>query len=220
MVSVRIEDKLKAECPQMVLGQIECDIENTKHSDLLWIEIEDFISSLNNSSSIEEINSQPQIKITREVYKRTGKDPNRYRPSAEQLRRRVLQGKGLYKINTLVDLINLISLETGYSIGGFDVDKIVGDITAGIGNKDEKYEGIGRGLLNIEGLPVLRDSIGGIGTPTSDEERTALSIDTKHFLMIINAYSGREKVLPVFENSAERLRKFVNAQNIKINIVE
>lgn len=204
----------------MVLGQIECEITNSTYSEELWNEIDLFIADFQNSSKIEDIKNQPQIKSTREIYKRTGKDPDRYRPSAEQLRRRILQGKGLYKINTLVDLVNLISLKTGYSIGGFDKTKIVGDISAGIGLKDEIYEGIGRGLLNIEGLPVLRDSLSGIGTPTSDEIRTALSLDTKHFLMIINAYSGKEQLEQILRETSILLGKFVTAINIKTKIIE
>ena len=63
-----------------------------------------------------------------QAYKRLGKDPNRYRPSAEALRRRILRGLPLYKIDTLVDIVNLVSIRSGYSIGGFDADKIVGGL--------------------------------------------------------------------------------------------
>ena len=85
----------------------------------------------------------------------------------------MLQGKELYQIDTLVDLVNLASIAFGYSIGGFDADKFVGDtLTLGIGREGEPYEGIGRGMLNIAGLPVYRDAQGGVGTPTSDNERT------------------------------------------------
>lgn len=83
---------------------------------------------------------------TREAYKRCGKDPGRYRPSAEALRRRLMRGIPLYQIDTLVDLINLVSLRTGHSIGGFDADKIQGNrLELGIGKAEEPFEGIGRG---------------------------------------------------------------------------
>lgn len=93
----------------------------------------------------------------------------------------------------MVDLVNLASIAYGYSIGGFDADKFVGDtLTLGIGRADEPYEGIGRGMLNIEGLPVYRDGQGGVGTPTSDHERTKMSIDTTHLVVLINGYDGNE----------------------------
>jgi DNA/RNA-binding domain of Phe-tRNA-synthetase-like protein len=106
----------------------------------------------------------------------------------------MLQGKELYQIDTLVDLINLASIAYGYSIGGFDADKFVGDtLTLGIGRAGEPYEGIGRGLLNIEGLPVYRDAEGGVGTPTSDHERTKITLQTTHLVVLINGYDGNEQ---------------------------
>lgn len=105
----------------------------------------------------------------------------------------MLQGKQLYQIDTLVDLINLASMAFGYSIGGFDASKFVGsELTLGIGREGEPYEGIGRGLINIAGMPVYRDAKGGVGTPTSDNERTKISLSTTRLLVIINGYDGDE----------------------------
>ena len=122
----------------------------------------------------------------------------------------MLQGKTLYQRDTLVDLVNLASIAYGYSIGGFDADKFVGDtLTLGVGRAGEPYEGIGRGLLNIEGLPVYRDAEGGVGTPTSDHERTKMTIDTRHLVVLINGYDGNEQ--RVRENAQyiqELLRKY------------
>ena len=81
----------------------------------------------------------------------------------------------------------------GYSIGGFDADKFQGDtLTLGVGKAGEPYEGIGRGTINIEGLPVYRDQIGGVGTPTSDNERTKMEMNTTHLIVLINGYDGNE----------------------------
>ncbi|MBO5719913.1 MAG: hypothetical protein J6R61_00035, partial [Bacteroidales bacterium] len=115
----------------------------------------------------------------------------------------------------LVDLINLVSLKTGYSIGGFDRDKIVGIPTLGVGCQDEKFEGIGRGVLNIEGLPLYRDEIGGIGTPTSDEIRTSISDDTKNILIIINGYSGLEGLQETIDFTIELLKKYADAEELQ-----
>ena len=123
-------------------------------------------------------------------------------------------------MSTLVDLINLASIAYGYSIGGFDADKIVlpplsstGEenegLVLGIGREGEPYEGIGRGPLNIAGLPVYRDALGGIGTPTSDHERTKLSLETKRLLTIVNGYDGnRENVLACAAFLQDLLRRY------------
>lgn len=194
MFHVIASPELKALCPRFHGATVLASVKNTPYSEGLWQEIEAFGRELVESgASPEDIKHQPAISATREAYKRCGKDPSRYRPSAEALRRRLLRGIPLYQIDTLVDLINLVSLRTGFSIGGFDADKIQGhDLCLGVGREGEPFEGIGRGVLNIAGLPVYRDAVGGIGTPTSDHERTKISLGTTRLLAIINGYGGSE----------------------------
>lgn len=219
-MNVTINNNIKSKCPDLHLGIIECSITNTEYDEELWETINDELKSLQQHYSIPDINKIPIIKATREAYKKCGKDPNRYRPSSESLCRRIVSGKGLYQISTGVDVINLISFKTGYSIGAFDAKKIKGDLCYGIGQKDEEYHGIGRGLLNIEGLPILRDEKGGIGTPTSDEERTKLSLDTISLLVNINGYLGKEDLMVVVEETVSLLKKYLDAKNIAVSYIE
>jgi DNA/RNA-binding domain of Phe-tRNA-synthetase-like protein len=130
------------------------------------------------------------------------------------LARRILQGKDLYSIDQLVDFGNLVSLYCGYSTAMLDAEKIKGaNITLGIGTPGEPYEGIGRGVLNIENLPVYRDEEGGFATPTSDSVRTMISTDTKHILLLINGYDGNEERLTDALNYAyEGLKRFVEVK--------
>jgi len=171
-------------------------VENSAYCAELWDEIHRMEERSCRELTTESLKDLPSIAATRRVYKACGKDPSRYRPASEALIRRMLQGKELYQIDTLVDLINAASIAYGYSIGGFDASKFVGDtLTLGIGREGEPYEGIGRGMLNIAGLPVYRDAQGGVGTPTSDNERTKITIGTRHLVVLINGYDGnRERV--------------------------
>ncbi|MBP3353672.1 MAG: hypothetical protein J6L02_03355 [Bacteroidales bacterium] len=217
---VLISDYAKSLFTDYCAGVIYASVQNSSYNADLWQEIDDIIKNNISNYSLSDIKSIPAINATRRAYKIAGKDPNRYRPSAESLMRRVVNGNELYKISTLVDLINLVSLKTGYSIGGFDNDKIAGTPTLGVGEKDEKFEGIGRGLLNIEGLPVYRDEIGGIGTPTSDEVRTSISDDTKNIFVIINGYSGVEGLQEAVDYTVALLKEYANATNIYTSIVK
>ncbi|MDH6355409.1 DNA/RNA-binding domain of Phe-tRNA-synthetase-like protein [Dysgonomonas sp. PH5-45] len=193
MISINVSGEFKSLCPDFAGAAILAKVVNTPYCEPLWREINSISEQYKQTGVIEEIKKHPAIEATRMAYKRFGKDPNRYRPSAEALCRRILRDIPLYQIDTLVDIINLVSIKTGYSIGGFDVDKISGNVlTLGVGTTGEPYEGIGKGLLNIEGLPVYRDKVGGIGTPTSDNERTKISVETKYLLAIINGYDGPE----------------------------
>lgn len=193
-MNIIVSEDLRGKCPEFLGACIEADVTNTVHSDELWTEIAALSNKYASTLTTESLKTNSAISATRRVYRKCGKDPSRYRPSAEALVRRAIQGKSLYSVNTLVDLTNLVSMESGYSIGAFDRDMIVGDtLTLGIGTKDEPYEGIGRGPINIEGLPVYRDAVGGIGTPTTDHERTKTCVQTKRLVVLINGYDGNRQ---------------------------
>lgn len=217
--NITISDQITAVCPEFHVAAIACEVRNSPHNTGLWQMIDAFCTQFSTTHTMEDINQRPAIYATRQIYKKLGKDPNRYRPSAEALCRRILKGQELYRIDTLVDLINLVSLKTGYSIGGFDDTKIRGDLVLGIGEAGEKFKAIGRGLLNIEGLPVYRDAIGGIGTPTSDEERTKITSGTTRLLMLINGYSGQEGLQEAADYAMELLKRYAKAQNVEIELL-
>lgn len=192
-MKIIVSKEIEQICPNFVGACVEAEVVNSDYNSELWEEIHAISERFRAELTTETLKDVSGIAATRRVYRTCGKDPSRYRPASEALIRRILQGKKLYQIDTLVDLINLASIVYGYSIGGFDADKMVGEqLTLGIGKADEPYEGIGRGLINIEGLPVYRDEIGGVGTPTSDHERTKITAQTTHLLVLINGYDGKE----------------------------
>lgn len=208
-MNIQVSEEIKKLCPRFCGLAVMADVQNSPYCEPLWQEIDRFTQDYRARYTTDSIKSMRPIQATREAYKLCGKDPSRYRPSAEALCRRILKGSPLYQIDTLVDLINLVSIASGYSIGGFDADKIAGDtFTLGIGRAGEPYEGIGRGSLNIEGMPVYRDAEGGIGTPTSDNERTKISPDTTRLLAIINGYSGEEGLLEAGRYMQDLLRRY------------
>lgn len=217
MYTITVSKEIKEACPVFVGAAVYATVKNSTYNKGLWEEINVFTRELTSTAQLEDIKKQPVIVATREAYKRCGKDPGRYRPSAEALRRRLMRGIELYQIDTLVDLINLVSLRTGHSIGGFDADKIQGThLELGIGKVDEPFEGIGRGELNIGGLPVYRDAIGGIGTPTSDNERTKMGLETTHILAIVNGYNGTEGLKEAAEMIEDLLEKYGEADEVII----
>lgn len=221
MVRVVISEQVASACPLLRVAVISCMVVNSESNELLWREITDFEKVFGSTFRLEDINKRVNIQATRQAYKILGKDPNRYRPSAESLCRRILKNLSLYKINTLVDLINLVSLKTGYSIGGFDQAKIQGDLLLlEVGKAGELFRGIGRGILNIEGLPVYRDAVGGIGTPTSDEERTKIDLSTTRLLLIINGYAGTNGLEDAVAYAAELLKQYVAVSTIDVDYVD
>ena len=185
----------------------------------LWREIEAVCGTIGHSGELAEVGSHPAIRASRIAYRLCGKDPARYRLSSEALMRRVVKGHQLYRINNVVDLVNLISLKSGMSIGGYDVEKISGNVIFDIGQKDEPYEAIGRGDLNIASLPVFRDSVSSFGSPTSDSVRTSVTGSTKRFLMIIVGFSGDICTSETVDLSLSLLKKYAKADNIEMVLV-
>lgn len=216
-LTLRVSDELRQAWPQFRGAAVFATVRNSTYNAELWRRIDEYTALYRAKYTTDSIKEMPAIQATRQAYKQCGKDPSRYRPSSEALCRRLLRGIPLYQIDTLVDLINLASIHSGHSIGGFDRDRIQGDtLTLGIGRAGEPYEGIGRGLLNIEGMPVYRDSAGGIGTPTSDHERTKLTLGTTHLLTIMNSYSGPEGLEEKVDFLVGLLKEYAEATDLQI----
>lgn len=219
-MNIIVSDEIALVCPEFVGAAVEARVKNTPFCQELWDEIHLLENRFRETLTTDSLKDMPSIAATRRVYKACGKDPSRYRPASEQLIRRMLQGKELYQIDTLVDLVNLASIAYGYSIGGFDADKFVGDtLTLGIGREGEPYEGIGRGPLNIAGLPVYRDAQGGVGTPTSDNERTKMTMETTHLVVLVNGYDGnRERVMENAQYLKQLIERFASGSDCSITL--
>jgi DNA/RNA-binding domain of Phe-tRNA-synthetase-like protein len=211
MIKAAITPDLKAICPELQLNCLECDVNVELSNQELCEMIDAKIRKISCSMNIEDISRIPAIASSRKALKKLGKDPARYRFFAEALLRRIVSRKGLYHVNNVIDILNFISFESGYSIGGYDSVKISGNIICGIGQKSEMYHAIGRGFMNIASIIVLRDDIGPFGTPVSDSERTMVGINTKRFLMVFFNFLNQDEINPWISNAENMLKDFAMA---------
>jgi DNA/RNA-binding domain of Phe-tRNA-synthetase-like protein len=194
MTTVSIDSSLKAKCPRAALGCLTADVEAIETSSALEEELqscEQRILSLPDPRSVLE---SPAILATRSGYKALGKDPARYRGSAEALIRRIIAGKGLPRIHAVVDIINIASVESRLPIGLYDLTHVQGNITFRAGRAGETYKGIGKYDLNLEGLPLFSDELGPHGSATSDSERTMVTATTRNVLAIFVLFGGTENL--------------------------
>jgi len=129
----------------------------------------------------------PGAADARALYKALGLDPTKTRPSNEALVRRALKGSGLYRINTLVDALNLCSLRLQLPFGLYDLDRLEPPVLLRRGRAGEAYEGIHKGAVSVEGRPVLVDALGPFGNPTSDSARTRIRLETRRALVTVYA---------------------------------
>lgn len=189
-IAVTIDESLRNIWPAAALGCVLADVHNAATPPELEQELaaaERKIAALPEPRAVLESTA---IQTTRRAYKACGKDPARYRGSAEALLRRLIAGKGLPRISAVVDIINLVSVESRLCIGLYDTARISGGVTFRTGRAGETYKGIGKYDLNLEGLPVFCDAQGPHGSPTSDSERTMVTLDTQRVLGIIMSFAG------------------------------
>ncbi|HEU5180165.1 MAG TPA: phenylalanine--tRNA ligase beta subunit-related protein [Candidatus Polarisedimenticolia bacterium] len=139
----------------------------------------------------------------RDLYRSFGVDPTRTRPSSEALLRRILQGKPLPNISNAVDLCTLLSLEFLLPMGLYDADRIAGPVLLRRGTPGECYPGIRKEVVGLEGKPVLSDSKGAFGNPTSDSLRTCVTESTRTLWLVLFAPAPMDPgILTAFRNRA------------------
>ena len=220
-MSIAFDPTIQTACPELHLGTIRCAVVVEPGSSELWALLDQTVAQrraeLVDTTAIAPL---PAIRSTRRGNKSCGKDHARCRASAESLLRRVGQGKGLYRVNNVVDIINGVSLKSAFSIGGYDAEQIEGPIRLGIGTAEETYLGIGRGRLNIAQLPVLRDQRGAFGSPTSDSQRTRIQAHTRHLLLVFFAFGATETLASATERARDYLKRFASATAIESQIIK
>ena len=214
MPIVRIDAELKEKCSRVALACVTAEVmtgptsEATDHE--LRVSQEKILKVAEPKAALEST----EILTTRAAYKALGKDPARYRGSAEALLRRVIAGKGLPRINNVVDVINYVSVESRLPVGLYDLAHVQGDILFRAGRAGETYKGIGKYDLNLEGLPVFCDAVGPHGSPTSDSERTMVTEATKRVIAIIISFGGSEVLQRWGQQMTELLQEYASGKNI------
>jgi DNA/RNA-binding domain of Phe-tRNA-synthetase-like protein len=218
-MNVTIDPKLKTKCPRTALGCVTARVEAGRSPAALLEEMEARETEIQKLPFPRSVLASPQVESTRMAYKALGKDPSRYRGSAEALLRRMLAGKGLPQINAVVDAINLASVESRLPIGLYDLAHVSGDIAFRAGRATETYKGIGKYDLNLEGLPVFCDAVGAHGSATSDSERTMVTAATTQVLAIIVSFGGPENLERWTQRLGALLKQYALGTDIVTHVV-
>lgn len=216
-----IDDNMKELCPAVRVGCLQYKVKVEKKNEELWKYLKkDIFKKVKDKIFDYGVNEIPNIKESRKAYKVFGKDPSRYRVSSEALIRRIGQGKGLYEVNTVVDVNNLISIESGFSVGSYDTANIEEELVFRVGKEEETYKGIGKEDINIESLPVLADKKGAIGSSTSDSERAMITESTTEVLTLIYSFSDNDDLEKALKYGKRYMEQYAGAKELESWIVE
>lgn len=219
-MKIEIDKKLFSVYPEIRLGllRFQADVKESDHTfwEYMNNDVLPKVRSLIEGKEWSEISG---IKGSRAVYKAFGRNPGRYRVSSEALIRRVRRGDELYHVNSVVDVNNLISVESGLSVGSYDLAHIHGAIALRRAEKGEGYNGIGKDFLDLENLLVLSDDDGIFGCSMSDSTRAMVTKDTKDILVVIYCFENDIDLQALLINAKGAFQKFAAGQNIETRIV-
>lgn len=221
MMDIKISNEIRKHCPEISLGCFRYTVKVESRNDALWERLENSVFPMV-KETLERmaLSEVPGIRSSRAAYKAFGKDPSRYRVSSEALWRRIGQGKGMYQVNTVVDVNNLISIESGFSAGSYDLQQVGQKLEVRLGKAGEAYKGIGKEMLNIENLPVIADETSAFGSSTSDSERAMITERSSDILTIIYAFSGRPALEKIMAAGETYLKEYAQAQNLDSWIID
>jgi DNA/RNA-binding domain of Phe-tRNA-synthetase-like protein len=219
-MNITIDPKLKAKCPRTALACVTARVQPGPSPVPLLGEMNQRELEIQELPFPRGVLESPQVETVRKAYKSLGKDPSRYRGSAEALLRRIVAGKGFPQVNVVVDVVNLVSVESRLPIGLYDLGHVAGEIVFRAGRAGETYKGIGKYDLNLEGLPLFADDAGPHGSATSDSERTMVTATTKQVLAVMISFAGAEELERWAQRMSALLAQYAAAQEVEIKIIQ
>ena len=217
---VSVDPALYSVYPQIRLGCLRFTAEVREPDERFWSEMEETclpqVRAAIDGKAWSEI---PGVRGSRLMYKAFGRNPGRYRVSSEALMRRVRRSDPLYRINSVVDVNNLISVRSGLSVGSYDLDKVQGDIVMRRGAAGETYPGIGKDAIDLENLLVLTDDLGAFGSSMSDSTRSMVTLETRDVLVVLHCFEDDMDLPALLEEARVAFETYADAQNVEMWIV-
>ena len=211
--SLVIDPALAQLWPDTALGLLGLEARVCEDTTSIWEEFDrDMGPNLRELLSSLPLAQMPGIGEARSAFKAFGCDPGRYRVSSEALYRRLRQGKDIYRINSLVDTNNVLSLSCGFSCGIYDAAHLSGNIVLRLGREGETYQGLGKGCLPLQNMPLLADNAGPFGSPVSDSCRTQVSPNTTRAILVVYCFSQKTALSPVLEKASSLFVRLAQAK--------
>lgn len=217
---VSIDPALYAVYPEIRLGCLRFTAEVKAPDERFWAEMEEtYLPQVRAAIEGRGWSEIPGIRGSRLMYKAFGRNPGRYRVSSEALIRRVRRSDPLYRINSVVDVNNLISVQSGLSVGSYDLEKVQGSIVMRRGAAGETYSGIGKDAIDLEDLLVLTDELGAFGSSMSDSTRSMVTLETRDILVVLHCFENDLDLPALLEETKSAFERYANAQNVEMWIV-
>jgi len=194
MTKLLVSEEVKEKFPDLrVLLILIKGVRVEKRADDLEEFKKKVIKKVKEKHTIDSLKDEPIIRTYRDFFWKIGIDPTKIRPASEALIRRVLQGKSLPQINTVVDAYNLASTSSGVPIAAFDYRSLEGNLLMRFARKDERFLGIGmKDPVILEGKEIVISDLKKLIAiyPYRDSDETKIKEDTKDVLVMVCGAPG------------------------------
>lgn len=194
LMDVKIDIQLKTRFPELKV--LACEIKGVK-VEKRNVELEKFedeiMKHVRERYDLESLKDGLTFRACRDFFWRIGIDPTKIRPAAEALIRRVLGGRTIPHINTLVDAYNIASIKTEIALAAFDADKLKGELIMRFAEKGEEFLGIGmkKPMFLKGGEIVVSDGEKLVAMyPYRDADSTKITEKTKNVVLLVCGVPG------------------------------
>jgi DNA/RNA-binding domain of Phe-tRNA-synthetase-like protein len=208
-----IDDPVLVLFPDLVIGIVVAEgITNSPAVPDLEQLKRDASACLRTAFTPETLQIHPNIVAWRETYRRFGVKPKEHRPTAEALLRRLLKGGEIPTISAVVDSYLVVETEYLLPIGGYDLDKVSGDVSLVRSPGGEPFVPIGspRGEVTDAGEIVYRDAARVLTRRWNyrDADATKITEDSRNVALFVEA-ALREVPTSDVEESVARMAEYV-----------
>ena len=215
MKDIQIDKRLYDTYPEIRLGCLEVETEVKEPDEGFWAYLDqEVLPKIRENIEGKEWGEILGVRGSRAAYRAFGRNPGRYRVSSEALLRRIRCGDELYHVNSVVDVNNLISVESGLSVGSYDLDEVHGAITLRKAEAGEGYQGIGKDFLDMENMLVLADGDGIFGSSMSGSTRAMVTGKTRHVLVVIYCFEDAVNLEALLERAKEEFQAYAGAVSV------
>lgn len=170
------------------------------------------VAELRQKYDSDNLISNPSIAAWRRTYRSFGVKPKRYRPTAEALLRRLIKGEEIPIINTVVDSYLVVETEYLLPIGGYDLDRISGDIKLRVSPGGEAFQPLGstQGETTNEGEIIYSDNTRVLTRKWNfrDCDATKITLNTKTIGLFTEAAEEDTDTKTISE-SLEDLQRYI-----------
>ena len=196
-MALTIDQKLKKLIPflKVITGSVEGVKVNRSTPELEEFK-QQIMDEVKRGYDLKNLKDLPITRAYRNFFWEMDIDPTKIRPASEALIRRILQGKTLPTINTVVDAYNLASIKSHISIGAFDRDRVKGDLLIRPAMEGEAFLGIGMKMpVNLKGKEIVVEDTEKLIAiyPYRDSDATKVTFGTKNVLILMCGVPGVEK---------------------------